>query len=222
MPKRALVEHRPYLVLSLLFAITYFFVMDGKVGGSWLALWKGAGVGFLAVYAAHRGVGRDGAAIAIVMALGALADVVLEFSFIIGGAIFALGHLVAIWLYMSNRRPSTTGSQKMTGIALLFGTPILAALLTYPLDNWILVALYALVVGAMGGAAWTSSFPRYRVGVGAVLFVVSDLIIFARESGQLPSEIAEWLVWPLYYAGQFLIATGVVQTVLERSGKMAR
>ena len=222
MPKRALVEHRPYLVLSLLFAITYFFVMDGKVGGSWLALWKGAGVGFLAVYAAHRGVGRDGALIAVVMALGALADVVLEFSFIIGGAIFAMGHLVAIWLYMSNRRPSTTGSQKMAGVALLFGTPILAALLIYPLENWALVALYALVVGAMGGAAWTSSFPRYRVGVGAVLFVVSDLIIFARESGQLPGEIAEWLVWPLYFAGQFLIATGVVQTVLERSGKTAR
>ena len=52
--------------------------------------------------------------------------------------------------------------------------------------------------------------------------MVSDLIIFARESGQLPGEIAEWLVWPLYYAGQFLIATGVVQTVLERSGKTAR
>lgn len=217
MPKRALVEHRPYLVLSLLFAITYFFVMDGKVGGSWLALWKGAGVGFLAVYAAHRGVGRDGVLIAIVMALGALADVVLEFSFIIGGAIFALGHMVAIWLYMSNRRPSTTGSQKMAGIALLLGTPILAALLTYPLENWTLVALYALVVGAMGGAAWTSSFPRYRVGVGAVLFVVSDLIIFARESGQLPGEIAEWLVWPLYYGGQFLIATGVVQTIRGKS-----
>lgn len=217
MPKRALIEHRPYLLLSLLFAITYFFVMDGKVGGSWLALWKGAGVGFLASYAAHRASGRDGVLITIVLALGAIADVVLEFSFLIGGSIFALGHIVAIGLYMSNRRESTTSSQRAAGIALLIGTPLLAALLTYPLENWVLVALYALIVGAMGGAAWTSSFPRYRVGIGAVLFVISDLVIFAREAAQMPADIAEWLVWPLYYSGQFLIATGVVQTIRGNS-----
>ena len=213
MPKRALIEHRPYLLLSLLFAITYFFVMDGKVGGTWLALWKGAGVGFLASYAAHRASGRDGVLITIVLALGAIADVVLEFSFLVGGAIFALGHLVAIWLYMTNRRARTSGSQRAAGIALLLGTPVLAALLTYPLENWVLAALYAMVVGAMAGAAWTSHFPRYRVGIGAVLFAISDLIIFAREAGHITQDMGAWLVWPLYYSGQFLIATGVVQTL---------
>ncbi|QZD89601.1 lysoplasmalogenase [Qipengyuania aurantiaca] len=218
MPKRALLDHRPYLLLSLLFGISYFFVMDGKVGGSWLALWKGAGVGFLAVYAAHRGRGRDGALIAVVMALGALADVVLEFSFLVGGAIFAAGHLVAIWLYMTNRRAEPTGSQLGAGLALLVFTPVLAGMITYPLDNWILAALYATIVGTMAAAAWTSRFPRYRVGVGAVLFVVSDLVIFAREAGHMSRDMAEWLVWPLYYGGQFLIATGVVQTL--RKGKV--
>ena len=218
MPKRALLDHRPYLLLSLLFGISYFFVMDGKVGGSWLALWKGAGVGFLAVYAAHRGRGRDGALIAVVMALGALADVVLEFSFLVGGAIFAVGHLVAIWLYMTNRRAEPTGSQLGAGLALLVFTPVLAGMITYPLDNWILAALYAAIVGTMAAAAWTSRFPRYRVGVGAVLFVVSDLVIFAREAGHMSRDMAEWLVWPLYYGGQFLIATGVVQTL--RKGKV--
>ena len=218
MPKRALLDHRPYLLLSLLCGISYFFVMDGKVGGSWLALWKGAGVGFLAVYAAHRGRGRDGALIAVVMALGALADVVLEFSFLVGGAIFAVGHVVAIWLYMTNRRAEPSGSQLGAGLALLVFTPALAGMLTYPLENWILAALYAAIVGAMAGAAWTSRFPRYRVGVGAVLFVVSDLVIFAREAGHMSRDMAEWLVWPLYYGGQFLIATGVVQTF--RKGKV--
>ncbi|EDL50330.1 lysoplasmalogenase [Erythrobacter sp. SD-21] len=218
MPKRALIDHRPYLLLSLLFGITYFFVMDGKVGGSWLALWKGAGVAFLAIYAAHRGRGRDGALITIIMTLGALADVVLEFSFLAGGAIFAVGHMVAIWLYMTNRRADPTSSQLGAGLALLVLTPVLAGMLTYPLDNWILAALYAAIVGAMAGAAWTSRFPRYRVGVGAVLFVVSDLVIFAREAGHMSRGMAEWLVWPLYYGGQFLIATGVVQTL--RKGKV--
>ena len=218
MPKRALIDYRPYLLLSLIFGISYFFVMDGKVGGSFLSLWKGAGVAFLAIYAAQRGRGREGVLITLVLAFGALADVVLEFNFLFGGLLFAVGHLIAIWLFMTQRREQTTASQKAAGLALLIGTPALAALLTYPLENWYLAALYALVVGAMAGAAWTSRFPRYRVGIGAVLFVVSDLIIFAREAGQMPRDIAEWLVWPLYYGGQFLIATGVIQTI--RKGKV--
>lgn len=213
MPKHALIEHRPYLVLSLLFAITYFFMMDGKVGGSWLALWKGAGVGFLAIYAVHRGRGRDGVLISIVMTLCALADVTIQFSFLAGGAIFAIGHMVAIGLYVSNRRERTSGSQKAAGVALLVITPVLAGTLTYPLDNWWLAALYAALVGAMAGAAWTSRFPRYRVGVGALLFVVSDLVLFAQEAGHISRDLSDWLVWPLYYSGQFLIATGVIQTI---------
>lgn len=213
MPKHALIEHRPYLVLSLLFAITYFFMMDGKVGGSWLALWKGAGVGFLAIYAVHRGRGRDGVLISIVMTLCALADVTIQFSFLAGGAIFAIGHMVAIGLYVSNRRERTSGSQKAAGVALLVTTPVLAGTLTYPLDNWWLAALYAALVGAMAGAAWTSRFPRYRVGVGALLFVVSDLVLFAQEAGHISRDLSDWLVWPLYYSGQFLIATGVIQTI---------
>lgn len=218
MPKRALIDHRPYLLLSLIFGISYFFVMDGKVGGSFLSLWKGAGVAFLAIYAAQRGRGREGVLITLVMAFGALADVVLEFNFLFGGALFAVGHLIAIGLFITQRRQQTTASQKAAGLALLIGTPLLAAMLTYPLENWYLAALYALVVGAMAGTAWTSRFPRYRVGIGAVLFVVSDLIIFAREAGHMPRDIAEWLVWPLYYGGQFLIATGVIQTI--RKGKV--
>lgn len=213
MPKHALIEHRPYLVLSLLFAITYFFMMDGKVGGSWLALWKGAGVGFLAIYAVHRGRGRDGVLISIVMTLCALADVTIQFSFLAGGAIFAIGHMVAIGLYVSNRRERTSGSQKAAGVALLVTTPVLAGTLTYPLDNWWLAALYAALVGAMAGTAWTSRFPRYRVGVGALLFVVSDLVLFAQEAGHVSRDLSDWLVWPLYYSGQFLIATGVIQTI---------
>ncbi|WP_226700755.1 lysoplasmalogenase [Qipengyuania gaetbuli] len=213
MPKRALSEHRPYLLASLAAAVSYFFVMDDPIGGIWLMAWKGAGVGFLALYAAHRGKGFDGALIALVMTFGALGDVVLEFSFLVGGALFAVGHLIAIALYLRNRRPAKTASQTFTGIALLAATPAIAGLMTYPLPNWQAATGYSFVVGAMAAAAWTSRFPRYRVGTGAVLFVISDLLIFAREVGHIPAEVGSWLIWPLYYGGQFLIAIGVVQSI---------
>lgn len=222
MPKRALSEHRPYLLASLIAAVSYYFVADDPIGGIWLMGWKAAGVGFLALYAAHRGKGFDAWLIAAVMAFGAMGDALLEVSFLIGGGLFAVGHLIAIWLYLRHRRGATTGSQKGAGLALLVFTPVLAALLTYPLPNWHLAAGYSFLVGAMAAAAWISNFPRYRVGAGAVLFVISDLLIFGRESGRVPYEVAEWLIWPLYYGGQFLIATGVVQTLRHpesRAGK---
>ena len=213
MPRRALIDNRPYLLLGLLFGITYFFVMDGKVGGSWLALWKGAGVAFLAMYALHRGSGHDGMLIALVMTVCALADVILEFSFLIGGILFAIAHCIALYLYAANRRARLSVSQIALAIALVAAPPAIAAMLSYPQANWWLATAYAALVGVMAAGAWTSRFPRYRTGLGAVFFVISDLVLVAREAGQLAPAVAEWIVWPTYFAGQFLIVTGVIQTI---------
>lgn len=218
MPKRALAEHRPWLLASLIAGVSYFFIMDDPIGGAWLMLWKGAGVALLAIYASRRARGLDGALIAIVMAFGAAGDVALEVSFVFGGALFAVGHFIAIALYWRNRRARTTPSQKIASAALLFLTPVIAGLMTWPLPNWQIATAYSALVGAMAAAAWTSSFPRYRVGIGAVLFVVSDLLIFATEAGHVAPEVTSWLIWPLYYSAQFLIVTGVVQTL--RKGRI--
>ncbi len=212
MPKaRALIDHRPWLLASLAASISYFFFRDNPVPGLYLIVWKGAAVGLLAVYAARRGHGLDGWLLTAVMAVGALADVVLELDLVAGGALFALAHLVAIGLFLRNQRERRTRSQALAALALLLATPLVAALMAMPDPRWALAAGYAAIVGAMAGAAWLSRFPRYRVGIGAVLFVVSDLLIFAREGQHLPETLTWWLVWPLYYAAQFLIATGVVR-----------
>ena len=31
--------------------------------------------------------------------------------------------------------------------------------------------------------------------------------------------LADWIVWPLYYVGQLMIATGVVQTLRNKAAK---
>lgn len=213
MPCRALIDHRPWLLASLFASVSYFFFRDNPVPGAYLIGWKGAGVALLAVYAARRGRGPDGWLLAAVMALGALGDMVLEFSLLAGGVLFALAHVVAIALFLRNPRARRAASQTLAALALIVGTPLVAALIAWPAPQWPLAAGYAAMVGAMAAAAWVSRFPRYRVGIGALLFVSSDLLIFAREAQRLPEEITWWLIWPLYYAGQFLIATGVVRTM---------
>ena len=214
---RALIDHRRWLLASLAASISYFFARDNPVPGLYLIAWKGAAVAPLAAYAARRAKSADGWLLVAVLALGALGDMALEVDMIVGGALFALGHLIAIALFLRNPRARRTGSQWLAAVALLLGTPLVAALMALPDPRWPMAAAYAAIVGAMAASAWTSRFPRYRVGIGAVLFVISDLLIFAREGGHAPEAVSWWLVWPLYYAGQFLIATGVVRTL--RAGR---
>ena len=209
MPKRALIQHRPWLLVSLACALAFYFLWNNPIGGLWLILLKGGAVGFLAVYALARAPGVDGVILTAALALSSLADMVLELSLEVGGALFAASHLVAVVLYLRNRRESTVWSQRLLAIALLAGAPAIS----YLLSGQVQIAIYAVTLGLMAASAWVSRFPRYRVGIGAVLFVVSDWLIFSRMGPFDLAPFPDMLVWPLYYAGQLMIATGVVQTL---------
>lgn len=213
MPKRALIERRPWLLASIAAAIGFFLLSDAAIGGIWLIALKGASVGLLALYAGARQSSNDARLLTLVMALSAGGDMAMELDEMLGGVAFFFSHIAAMALYLRHRRANMTDSQKLFAAALLLLTPVISWLLVAGIQGAMQVALYALALGGMAGLAWTSSFPRYRVGVGAVLFVISDLLIFARLGARLPQEVTSWLIWPTYYLGQFLIATGVIQTL---------
>ena len=209
MPRRALVEHRPWLLASIVAAALFYFFSDNPIPGLWLMLLKGTGVALLAVYALRRHVSPDARMIALVMAIGALGDMAIEFSFTAGGVAFFAAHLVAIALYLRNARKVQTPIAKLVAIGLFAVTPMVAWLLSADL----LVMAYAVALGAMAAAAFLSRFPRGRVATGAVLFILSDWLIFSRMGPIGDNALADWLIWPLYYSGQLLIATGVIQTL---------
>ena len=192
---------------------SYFFADDLGVGGAALVVWKGAGVALLAVWCAVAARGRDGGMIAAVMALGALGDMLIEWRLAAGAAAFALGHIVAIVLYARNRRAMLSGSQMLLGLLVAPATAFAAWMLTLGQPGGLGVVVYAVLLGMMAAAAWVSRFPRYRTGVGAMLFVASDLLIFARMGPLSGSVLPGLLIWPLYFAGQVLIAYGVVRTL---------
>lgn len=205
MPHRALIEKRPWLLASLAAGIGYWLVRDSALPGLYLIALKGLGVALLAAYALARHGGHDAKTIAAVMAFGALGDVLIELRLEAGAVAFLIGHLIAIRLYWQHRRPQPSGSQRAAALALLVLTPLVSFQL-----GGALVAVYALGLGAMAASAWLSAFSRYRVGLGAVMFVISDLLIFARMGVMADSVLPDLLIWPLYYFGQFLICVGVV------------
>ena len=216
MPRRALIEKRPWLLGSLVAGIGYYFISGSAVPDLYEWALKGAGAAFLAVYALVGHSGRDSRQIALIMALGALGDVLIELSLQAGAAAFLVGHLVAIHLYLRHHRVSLSASQKALALALLVLVPLIAFQLPADRVGAPGVALYSLGLAAMAASAWTSSFPRYRVGLGAIMFVISDLLIFARMGTLAGSVVPGLLIWPLYYFGQFLICTGVVGELRQR------
>ena len=117
--KRALVESRPWLLLSLLASITYYFVSDAPIPGLYLMLWKGLGVGFLAVFAFVRHHSFDGRLIGGAMTLGAIGDMLIEIDMIYGAVAFLIGHVIAIALYARHRRASITFSQRLFALLLV-------------------------------------------------------------------------------------------------------
>lgn len=211
--KSAFAESRPFLLLSLLFGISYFFVKDSNVPGLYLMAWKGAGVGFLAIYALVRLHRLDGKIVGAIMALGAIGDMALEYDLFLGAGAFMAGNLLAIAFYSRYRRHKLGFSQKLFAIILVPLSVLIAWTLPADRADAAGVAVYSLSIAAMGAMAWTSRFSRYQVGAGAILFLVSDLLIFARMGPLENSIIPDLLVWPLYYFGQFMIVTGIVRTL---------
>lgn len=186
--------------------------------------WKGAGVGLLAVYAAMNAKTLDGWLLTAVMAFGTLGDVLLEtHGLIIGALAFLAGHLTAIWLYLKNRRPGLSTRDWAAAGALFIAITGIAYLLPPDRAGAPGIALYAAGLAAMTGAAFLSRFPRALVFAGAVMFAVSDLLIFLRTGrpalDTFPTGLA---VWGLYFGGQTLIAVGVVRALGGGSPQRAR
>ena len=206
------------LIASILAGVSYVAAWHLGLPQAAELTWKGSGVTLLALYAALNARTLDGWLLVAVMAFGALGDVLLGAAGLTVGALaFLAGHLVAIGLYLLNRRPTPARSQLALAAVLVPAVVIIAFLLPPDRTGAPGVALYSLGLATMAATAWLSRFPRYRVGIGALMFVVSDLLIFGR-GGPWPDNFAIGLaVWGLYYFGQLLICVGVTRTLEAKS-----
>jgi len=198
------------LAAALVAGITYLPIYWTIPGAPWLVAWKGAGVALLAGWALLSAPGREGRWIVAILGLGALGDVLIDAAGLIPGALaFLAGHAVAVAFYWRHRRAGPVGDRLPFAAALLVLIPLIAFLLPDDRSMAPGIALYATGLAAMSASAALSRFPL-QVPIGALLFAVSDLLIFARIGPLRDSMLPSLLIWPLYFAGQALIATGVV------------
>ena len=208
---------RGLLVASLFFGLSYPLVWGLGWPANLIAAWKGAGVGLLALLAASEARNLDGWLLAGMLGFGAVGDVLFVGNITHSAVAFMIAHVIAICLFLRNRRERLSSSQRALALLIIPASALIGWLLPADRGQALGVAVYAMFVAAMAAAAWTSRFPRYLTGMGAILFLASDMLIFARM-GAL--EGAVWIglaIWLLYYAGQLLITLGVRGVILGKA-----
>ncbi|MEZ5692275.1 MAG: lysoplasmalogenase [Altererythrobacter sp.] len=214
--KRALVEKRPWLLASVAAALAYYLMKDRNVPGTYLYLVEAGSLGLLALYTLMRHLGSEAKLLAGALVLAGLGVVAVELDTWLGAVLLVLAYAVLIALFLKHRRSVLTFSQSATAAALLFLSPAIMWALSAGNPAAITTAIYGLTLGGMAGAGWTSGYPRYRVGLGAIALDASSLLSVAGQGALTGSPLPGLLAWPLFYLGFFVIATGVVQTL--RSG----
>lgn len=220
MPRRALAEKRPFLLFSLVAALAFYYLQATDLPGLFLIPIKGFAVGFLAIYAYLRHQSPSAQRLALAMAVAALADMTIAVDLRAGAAVFFVFHMLAVSVFMKHSRGKLHGADQLAFMAILILPPLIGYFLPYDRNLAWAVAIYGVALGLMAASAWMSDFPRMRVAAGALLFVLSDLLIFAEMGPLSGSAIPEYMVWPIYYLGQFLITVGVITTLRKRNPEL--
>lgn len=212
-----LAHKRPFLFLSLIVAITYPVSFYINMPDLVMIAWKMAAVGCLALYALRNHHHGNFLILAAILSFYALGDGLIEFDIIWGAVSFSMGHVIAIYLFSRYRRPRLSPSQKTLALIIPILVPSIAYITaTTPTDSGFNAALYSFLLSLMAAMAWSSAFPRYRTGLGAILFIISDLLLFSRFKIGDNNIILNLSVWYSYYFGVFLMTTGIVQTIRKK------
>ncbi|APG63703.1 hypothetical protein LPB140_07930 [Sphingorhabdus lutea] len=215
-------HQRPWLLLSLLFGLSYYFIRTSQYFGEiQLMFWKMAAVGGLAImffFMFRKHLFGPLRLILFLLALifYMLGDGLIIFDLTFGGAAFAIGHIFAIIFFYNYRREQGLSlSQKLLAMMVVILVPFIAMKIygNGIISENLSIGLYALIIAMMSASAWTSSFGRYRVGIGAMIFIISDLFIFAQNGIIGPKWWIDPIIWFSYYFAVLMMTLGVNQKI---------
>lgn len=211
MPHRALIERRPLLVASLLAAAAFAWLQDSAFPGLYLLLLALLPYLLLAAYSLLRHRGNDTRVLAIMVALQGTGWAIAPLWPAVAMPALWLAFLAGLSLFLSHRTVAPDVDRKVAAVSLLLGTPVLCLAAA---GSGLL--FFGLALGAMAAAAWVSTFPRSRVGVGAVVIVIGTLMGMIGTHG-IAAEVIALTAWPLAYLGALVLATGVTGELRGRA-----
>lgn len=210
-----------FLLLISLVAGTVFFFTRPFEPYTGSVIVKALGCTPLALFALRTLKDRDGLVLGTSLIFSVGGDVFLglnrEDFFVFGLGSFLIAHLFYIFLFIRSMpiRLNTSPLQKVgAGVLILYSVAMLAWMLPSLGDLAIPVVIYIGVITVMGVSALLAGFRTPWVLIGSVLFILSDSVI-AINKFKLELAAAPYLIWGMYYTGQYLITMGFVREKLK-------
>lgn len=207
MPKRALIERRPWLLAAIVAAVLFLWCRNSTMPGLYLLALKALPFLLLAVYSVLRHRGKDTRTLAAMLVLEGTGAALNDLYDYPATVLIIIGHAMGISLFLNHLRRDLAMARKIFATALLLLTPLVFLLLTNT-GRGAAPAFQGLALGGMAASAWASTFVRAQVGSGALMVVVACLIALEWPSWQF--------AWPLFFVGNLVLATGVTGELRSR------
>lgn len=163
---------------------------------------------------------------AIIMVVGAffgmLGDILLEFVFIAGAALFAVGHVCYFVAYLFITK--FQWKDLIYGVAIF--VPATLVMVLAPIFDFyglqFVCIVYALIISIMVGKA-ISNFVQHKskltllILIGSILFMFSDIILLCNYFGTFSMGWVSHLCLATYYPAQCLLAYSLLHTNQENN-----
>jgi len=184
----------------------------------WTVLVKGSAIGLMALFVLVAMQSFNHFVLFLALSVSVSGDVFLaiqgEASFMRGLLAFAAAHFLFIVLFVKNRMHiQDVSSLRIRLAALLWVAAAISAFFLYPELGDLLVPtmVYTGILILMATTALFSKFPIKLLGVGVILFVISDATLGAQKFLTVP-DYANYIIWGCYYLAQLLITFAVILT----------
>jgi uncharacterized membrane protein YhhN len=208
---------RTLLAISILAASIFWASLAFRpFAGSFIL--KAIPVASLAVIVWRKKISKQETLLCIALIFHCFGDILLDIDrarlFLHAVGAFLFGHVFYILTFSSNiNRAQSLATRKkalLSGIglyAVIIGV-ILVPHLPAPLLAPVIV--YMLVITTMTFVAFLADYATLWISAGAIFYLLSDSII-AVTTFIHPFAASPYLIWPMYYLGQFLIVIGFLR-----------
>lgn len=209
----------PIWVLTCLLGAAYWLGALARSGIAFPALahlpasvlipWKGACTLGLALSLAAASKARPIRLLAFALLISAVADMVLATkAMVAAGLLFSVSHLIAIRVFWRNRADPITPQWRAVAVAVPMASFGLSLAAIHGTNVPLYFALYPLLSGIMAATALLSRFPRWLCGLGATIFICSDVLVLAWLGVLARDPGFGFLTWLSYFTGYALLARG--------------
>jgi hypothetical protein len=171
--------------------------------------WKGACTAGLALSVYLSGQDGTRRLLALALAISAVADMILATRAMVpAGVLFSISHLIALAVFWRNRAQPVAGARLACAIAIPVTSFGLSLLAIHGSNVPLFFALYPLLSGVMAAAAVLSRFPLWLCGLGAAVFICSDVLVLAWLGVLQRDPSFGYLTWLTYFGGYAMVARG--------------